>query len=236
MREALVFNATSNLDFHDVRSHVVRIPEVIDRIRQAQKIWDEISDAPFDLATFVSADDNLFLSHIRLKSFAAAIVQVGLTDRYLRRHHRPDFIVGAMNGDTAVKVATGEISFEDMVRTSSSLSHIYSRHSKPVMSSIETPVLAGIQLVEFAAYQKSERGYERIPMASRELEKMVADLVETKDVERVITIGPGHSLFSRQLRELTGRDVQMLESIELDPMLYWFWSMVQDDRGTAIAN
>jgi hypothetical protein len=35
--------------------------------------------------------------------------------------------------------------------------------------------------------------------------------------------------------DLTSRDVQVLESIDLDPMLSWFWTNLKENR-LAIAN
>jgi len=236
MRDALVFNGASNLDFQDIRSNVIRIPEVIQRIRQAQAIWDEQSGSALDLATFIASEDNVFLGHIRLKSFATAVVQVGLLDRYLRNHKLPEFVIGASNGDSPLKVATGQMTFEEMIATSPSVTNVAARTLKPATGGgLELPVLTGIQLVEYAAMQKCEDGFRVVPSESRDLEKMVVELVENHDVERLIMVGPGHSIFGRKMRELTERDVQVMESIDLDPMLAWFWSNMKDTR-LAVAN
>ncbi len=64
---------------------------------------------------------------------------------------------------------------------------------------------------------------------------MVVELVENHDVEKLIMVGPGHSIFGRGMRELTERDVQVCESIDLDPMLTWFWSNLKESR-LAVAN
>ncbi len=237
MRDALVFNGASNLDFQEIRSNVIRIPEVVQRIREAQKIWDAEGGSPLDLATFIAADDSVFLGHIRLKSFATAIVQVGLLDRYIKQHKLPEFIVGASNGDSPLKVAIGKLPFADLVRTSPSLTNQATRVIKPVtgVPGLELPVLTGIQLVEYAIYQRAEGGYNQVQSDAREVERMVVELVESHDVERLIMVGPGHSIFGRKMRELTDRDVQVLESIDLDPMLYWFWTNLKEDR-LAVAN
>ena len=118
MRDALVFNGASNLDFQDIRTNVVRIPEVVQRIREAQAIWDKVSATPLDLANFIGSEDEVFLSHIKLKSFATAVVQVGLLDRYLKNHKMPEFVVGAINGDSPMKVAMGQMTFFELVSES----------------------------------------------------------------------------------------------------------------------
>jgi hypothetical protein len=238
MRDALVFNGASNLDFQDIRSNVIRIPEVVQRIRQAQEIWDKNSTMSLDLTTFIASEDNVFLGHIRLKGFATAVVQVGLLDRYLRNHKLPEFLIGASNGDAPLKVAAGQLSFEDMVLSSPALTGVATRALKPVSpvsSGLELPVLSGIQLVEYSALQRGEEGYRPVPSESKDLEKMVVELVENHDVEQLVMVGPGHSIFGRGMRELTERDVQVMESIDLDPMLAWFWSNLKESR-LAVAN
>ena len=77
MRDVLVFNGSSNLDFQEIRTNVGRIPEVVARIREAQKIWDTVATQPLDLANFIGSEDISFLGNIKLKSFATAVVQVG---------------------------------------------------------------------------------------------------------------------------------------------------------------
>ncbi len=236
MRDALVFNGASNLDFQDIRSNVIRIPEVIQRIRQAQEIWDQQSATTLDLATFIAADDTVFVGHIRLKSFATAVVQVGLLDRYLRHHKLPEFVIGASNGDSPLKVATGQITFEEMVATSPSVTNVATRTLRPAGGGgLELPVLSGIQLVEYSVFQRVDAEFRMVPSDSRDMEKMVVELVESHDVERLIMVGPGHSIFGRKMRELTDRDVQVMESIDLDPMLTWFWSNLKESR-LAVAN
>lgn len=235
MREALVFNGASNLDFQEIRSNVVRIPEVVRRIREAQDLWDKRGPTPLDLATFLCSEDSVFLNNIRLKSFATAVVQVGLLDRFLRSHPLPDYLVGASNGDSPLKVAAGFITFEEMVLSSPALTNLSARSVKGVGSGLEMPVLTGIQLVEYAIYQRTAEGVQVVPVDSKDMEKMVVELVERLDIERLVMVGPGHAIFGRKMRELTDRDVQVLESIDLDPMLAWFWSELKENR-MAVAN
>lgn len=237
MRDALVFNGASNLDFQDIRTNVIRIPEVVMRIREAQRIWDTISNVSLDLANFVGSEDAVFLGNLKLKNFATAVVQVGLLDRYLKTHALSEFVVGAVNGDSPLKVALGQMSFFDMV----SESHVLTGTAQPrptqdLPTTYGLPLLAGVQLVEYAVYQRDEKGeYKRLPSETREVEKMIAHLIDSSDVQRLIMVGPGNSVFGKSIFELTEREVQVLESIDLDPMLSWFWSHLTENR-LAIAN
>jgi hypothetical protein len=236
MRDALVFNGASNLDFQDIRTNVVRIPEVVQRIREAQAIWDKVSATPLDLANFIGSEDDVFLSHIKLKSFATAVVQVGLLDRYLKNHKMPEFVVGAINGDSPMKVAMGQMTFFELVSESLAANGSRPRGAQPVASALDLPILAGVQLVEYAVFVLSpEGGYARKETDIRELERMIVDLVDQHEVNKLVMVGPGSSVSGKKVLDLTSRDVQVLESIDLDPMLSWFWTKLRENR-LAIAN
>lgn len=236
MRDALVFNGATNLDFLDIRTNVVRIPEVVARIREAQAIWDTVSGQPLDLANFIGSEDACFLGNIKLKSFAAAVVQVGLLDRYLKNHSLAEFMIGTVNGDSPLKVALGQLSFFDMVAESPVLSGAKLVAVPPLAAAGELPVLAGVQLAEFAVFRKGEGGdYQRLVVDTREVEKMIAGLVDDFEVRKIVMVGPGNTMLTHSSSLLAERDVQLLESIDLDPMLSWFWSRMKESR-LAIAN
>lgn len=234
MRDALVFNGASNLDFQDIRANVIRIPEVVSRIREAQKIWDTVAEQPLDLANFIGSEDSVFLGNIKLKSFATAVVQVGLLDRYLKSHKLPEYVLGVINGDSPMKVAMGKQTFFDFVAESPAVGAKPEPKLKLVPG--ELPVLAGVQLTEFALFKRGvDSQYERLATEAREAERMVVQMVDEHEVNRLIMVGPGNAIFGCRLMDLTTRDVQVLESIDLDPMLSWFWSHLKENR-LAIAN
>lgn len=236
MRDALVFNGASNLDFQDIRANVIRIPEVVSRIREAQKIWDTVATQPLDLANFIGSEDAVFLSNIKLKSFATAVVQVGLLDRYLKTHTLPEYVVGTINGDSPMKVAMGKMTFLDLVGDSPANGN----RPEPALRAIgpnDLPILSGVQMPEYAIFKKNQATgeYDRLASDSREAERMIVQIVDEHDVNKLVMVGPGNSIFGRKIMDLTVRDVQVLESIDLDPMLSWFWSHLKENR-LAIAN
>jgi hypothetical protein len=236
MREALVFNGASNLDFQEIRTNVVRIPEVVQRIREAQEIWDKVSMIPLDLANFIGSEDDVFLSHIKLKSFATAVVQVGLLDRYLKTHKMPEYVLGAINGDSPMKVAIGLMTFFELVSESAACSTSRHQQKQPVTNALDLPILAGVQLAEHAVFLRNVEGvYERQASEFREVERMLVELVDSHDVTKLVMVGPGNSISGKKILDLTARDIQVLESIDLDPMLSWFWSNLRENR-LAIAN
>lgn len=236
MRDALVFNGASNLDFHDIRTNVIRIPEVVSRIREAQSIWDTVSNIPLDLANFIGSEDEVFLGNIRLKNFASAVVQIGLLDRYLKAHSLPEYVVGVINGDSPMKVAMGQKSFFDLVSESPSTGNPVIPAVRTLSGPADLPILSGVQIAEYAVFKRNAEGeYERITSEMRDAEKMIMTLIDQQSVQKLIMVGPGTSLAGRKLVELSARDIQLLETIDLDPMLSWFWSNLKENR-LAIAN
>lgn len=235
MRDALVFNGSSNLDFQDIRTNVIRIPEVVQRIREAQKIWDTIAATSLDLANFIASEDAVFLGHIKLKAFATAVVQVGLLDRYLKSGRLPEYVVGTVNGDSPLLVAIGKISFFDMVSESSAVTGMAGRPVAQLSGGFELPLLSGVQLAEYGIFRRNEKGeYQRQLCDTREVDKMLLELVDQYDVSKLAMIGPGNSVFKKVL-DLTSRDIRVTESIDSDPMLSWFWTHMRENR-LAVAN
>src|SRR5689334_8546498 len=76
MFDALIFSTVNALEFNEVRQDVIRIPEVIGRVREAQDIWDARAPMSLDLVNFIGSDDRTFLSNLRLKNLATAVIQM----------------------------------------------------------------------------------------------------------------------------------------------------------------
>lgn len=227
MRDAVIFNGPNALDFFDVRSNIIRIPEVVHRIRQAQEVWDEADFPEFDFTNFISSDNNTFLSNLRSKSLAAAIVQVGLYDRYVKHFKAPQYLVGNLNGDSAMQVASGELNFEDMILNSSA-----TRLNRAGMTLhlTDAPLLAGVSLTEYGTIKLGNGSpSEKVDRLCRmDIEKIVEKLIEDEAVQKFVNIGPGNTLL--QNSEFSMRDVQILESVDLDPLLSWFWTSLKENQ------
>lgn len=226
MSEAVVFQGLNALDFEGIRTNVVRIPEVTKRILEAQLSWDQNEAQSFDFFNFIASEDKVFLGNIRLKSLAAAIVQVGLYDRYLKHYPQPDIFVGNSNGDSAMLVATGQISFSEMVSSSQALR--WNRPTVPSFFAQPTPLLAGISLTQYGGIRRTrlpsgEMKWEELELDRIDPIKIISTLVNDVGVRRFINLGPGNLLYPHLEGDLRTAEIQVLESIELDPMLSWFW-------------
>lgn len=276
-----VFAGRNGLDFLELRLGTVRIPEVSLRIREAQRILDTQEVNRIDLLGAIVADDDSFFRNIKLKSLLSAIVQVGLYDRLLRSQRAPEVLLGAANGDSALLVCAGQMTFEQMVLQSPALQTLQPRliavngqptgetaaqtstgsgllpvpgmqvplapipalvagDSQAVQMSQagELPSLSGLSLTEFRAFMRNEDGtFAELGQSTMDLKKLISEIVEHQGVLRYINIGPAQTvqpLEYSQIADETGADeVTVIDSIDLDPMLNWFWKQMRPVAGIA---
>ena len=237
-KNAVVFSGRNGLDFNELRAGILRIPDVTIRIREAQKLIDKTEAPKVDLMATIASDDEHFFRNIKLKSLASAIVQVGLYDRLLRTQRRPDYMVGNSNGDSAMLVCAGLMTFEEMVNKSQAI-------EAPRPASQEgaiiiplafgaTPLLSGLSLTEYSAMKGQARegapremDYSPMSESAMELRKIISSLHEDHGVDRFVSIGPASALRGSDYRALGSGDIESSDSIDLDPMLSWFWRNVR---------
>ncbi|MDZ4083725.1 MAG: hypothetical protein U1E10_12360 [Bdellovibrionales bacterium] len=285
----VVFAGRNGLDFLELRLGTVRIPEVSLRLREAQRILDGLDVERIDLLGAIVTDDESFFRNIKIKSLLAAIVQVGLYDRLLKSQRPPEVLIGTSNGDSALMVCAGQMSFESMVVQSAAIQTLKPRlqivpaaslngsaaasgdqkspASLPFSQSMNLPIpgmqvplaplpvaatpqdpsehsdlglpsLAGLSLTEFRAFMKSEDGtLVELGQPVMDLKKLVSEVVEHQGVTRYINLGPGTAIPANeyeQIAEMTGADeVTIIDSIDLDPMLNWFWKQMRPVAGIA---
>lgn len=225
MKEALVFGGHNALDFSDIRLSVLRIPEVSLRIEAAQKIWDEECRTSFSFHHFLSSEDSTFYTNISLKSLTLAVVQLGLLDRYRRLFREPTFLVGNTKNDPVLLVATGQLTLRELITLSRACRVL--RPMAPLHVADDT-VLNGHALPQFQPFSKVEVdgqiSYTAAAQADMNLQKILQDLVENNGVGKIIHVGPGSIDKSIAASQFDMRDVQVFESIDMDPMLGWFWT------------
>lgn len=233
VQKAVVFSGRNGLDFQELRTSVLRIPEVTVRIRQAQSILDTLDLPKVDLFNVISSDDEHFFRNIKLKSLASAVVQIGLFDRLCKTQRRPEFMIGNSNGDSAMKVCSGLQSFEDMVVQSQAgdVPAISPTNLLPMSGIFAAPLLAGLSLTEFRAVEATQTDtgliYSMLPESSMEIKKVAQALHQERGVNRFISIGPSSALRLADYQDLGTDEVESLDSIELDPMLGWFWKSIR---------
>ena len=237
MFDALIFSTINALEFLEVRRNAIRIPEVFQKVREAQTIWDQVSGRSLDLANFIGSDDQSFLGNLRLKNLATAVVQLGLLDRWLKQNELPRYLVGLSNGDAPVKVASRQQTFDELVRESHALGQI-----RTPMLTLHTgglPILAGISLAEFSLLHKNEHGFEPLIDNEMDFRRLITVLLQQKEskeqtIRRILVVGPGHSHIESQLKQIGATNVEVVDLVTQDPLLSWFWSEREGLRPVAV--
>jgi hypothetical protein len=239
----VIFAGRNGLDFSELRNGVLRIPEVTTRIREAQRILDGMSELNrIDLLNEIAADDETFFRNIQMKSLTAAIVQVGLFDRYLKTQRRPEFMIGNSNGDSALMVCSGQQTFSEMIRTSPALASIRAISEDRLADRVvvpfvaePAPLLTGLSLTEYRAMAAQTSGqtvngtfeYGPIGASAMDIKRVASALFHEEGLNRFINIGPVAAIRKSDFEKMAPEQIETLDSIDLDPMLGWFWSSVR---------
>lgn len=232
MFDALVLSTVNALEFFETRRNVIRIPEVTSRLREAQSLWDQVSDQNLDLSNFIASDDGIFMRNLRMKNLASSLIQLGLVDRFLRRHPMPHLIAGLMNGDTALKVLAGQQTFAEFVQQSTA----HGRSRSLSMSMGTLPVLAGISLAEFGLYREGDEGYELVMERQMDFRHVLEEMIFEHRARRLAVVGPGAGHIQSLLRETQVKNIEIVDVTTLDPALSWFWSETSSDLNLAQAS
>ena len=100
------------------------------------------------------------------------------------------------------------------------------------------PSLAGLSLTEFRAFLRNEDGsMSEVGQPVMDLKKLLTEVVEHQTISRFINVGPGAAINSNDyeaIGEAAGADeVTVIDSIDLDPMLNWFWKQMRPAYGLA---
>ncbi len=224
---AVVFAGQNALDQADLRAGVLRIPEVTQSLRDAQLILEKFNKSAVDLRAFLLAVDREFLAHARLRSLACAIVQIGLFERWSKFHPKPNYIIGHSNLDSVLQYAAGRKSLSEIVKESAFL------NLKPLgafmAQSISTPILGGIELVEYeiSIFNQATQKYIGIRTHEMDVLKLFSYMADQLPLDQIVNIGPGCPLFSNYHKILNEKKIVISDSINMDPMLEWFWNSIK---------
>lgn len=218
--KVVLFNEAKVLDLQEIRANVLRIPDVSRRVREAQAILDRETIGNFDLNTHIASEDRVFFSNLKLKQVCHAIIQLGLYDRMLRFHTGSHWLVGNMSGFTALKVLTGQLSFEDLVMGRE-------EKQKDAVQCTETPLLVGVKLAEYKVFEKSGEAIQAVSgYDGRNAQQLVQELMQKNLDAVVVNIGPGDVICQG-----IDKSKRFVDLVDQDPMLSWFWETPVTTKG-----
>lgn len=224
---AIVFAGQNALDQSEIRLGVLRIPEVTQALRDAQTYIEKLGSTSIDLRASMLADDRDYLANPRLRSLLTAIVQVALYERWNKTQGKPNYLIGHSNLDSPLQFAAGRKGLEDIIRGSALL------NLKPLgafmAQSVSTPILGGIELVEYEISILNHSTQQYICIRSHEMDalRLFSYMADQLPIDEIVNVGPGCPLFSNYNKILTEKKIKISDSINIDPMLNWFWSSIK---------
>ena len=224
MKSAVLFANTGVLDFLELRTSIVRIPEVIAKLKEAQTFLDRaIKDAP-DLIQFITSDDQVFWSRKRIRQIAVGIVQLGLYERYVKRYGVAAHLLASDKEENPVQVLSGKMRLGEYVIN---LAMREDDKSKVVSMEDQALLSKGISMPDFQLFQKDQEGFFVLVEEGKKqaLNDLLMKLRDEKNTKQFVNIGPGQSISGSALNELVDKELNIMESIDLDPMLSWFWDI-----------
>lgn len=222
MSAAVLFHGDNSLEFEDVRRQVLRIPEVISKFRIAQEIWDQVKGDSVDLVSLLNSENEIFYRSSSIKDLIRSVVQVALYERHIKRHGFPQFVLGNTKNESATLVAAGKISFEEMLAGSRAL--VNRENQAVLVEENALPNLRGQQLPQYQLFQWKGDFYESLVDSSSNFTVALKTIAEDFGIRQIVSIGPG--AFRLPETEKTGllQDLVCHESINMDPLLAWFWN------------
>lgn len=246
MKSVVVFAGRSGVDFSEVRASVLRIPEVSIKIRQAQKAIDQLGHAEIDLLAIANAEDSVINQHSSVKIILSSLVQLALFERSLRSQRKPNYLMAStkelgvldlIKGETissfVQKALAGDANQTTAAKNSGSLASAGVSASASVGEA--APLLAS-NVIAINAEASADEGFSILEvnineagtlkginevLKGSEAKTLFTDLIEKMNVTKFVNIGPSNALANSN--DETLESVTVIDSIEADPMLNWFW-------------
>jgi hypothetical protein len=264
MKTAVFFGGASTLDFHEVRLGLCRIPEIGLKIEEAQKFWDKECNSEISLKHVLQSDNTVFFNSINLKSLIHAVVQIGLYERFARKNKAPHILIGDTKCDPALLVCSGEMSLKDLVTQSRACSlqrplsalqmaplptlglqlngqslpryEIYAdfKELQPLVKTKKEVTTGKASMKNVGAIEEENLVFKSTGQSSLGIEGVLQLAFEQFGVREIIHVGPGAHRDGRSLTANVSEEMRWIDSIDLDPMLNWFWADIRKHENLAI--
>ena len=222
----VVFAGRQGLDDVESRYSIARIPEVSAYLREAQAFFDNIKtvDHNIDLFSFLNSSDNDFSMRPKLRSLVAAIVQVGLFQRYTKFYGNPSFMVGNNNGASALNVCSQACSFTEMLESSPYTQQLMKTNEEFETETILQDLrLSGLSLEEYGLVKRNGAEFENVTSSTKNCYGLLKKLQQDQQVEQFIHIGPHFDFRQSEFEKVGMTDFSLCNSVDMDPILNSFW-------------
>lgn len=217
----LLFSPVTVLHDEKIRRATLRIPEVTVILRTAQSFFDRFSAKEVDLINTAGAPNEDFLAHPHLKLLIASLLQWGLYQRLTQRtSHTFDWILGEGGAHSVMNLVLERQTFSEFLWQSPALEP-HSSESKDLPRSLLPEAV-------FQIFRRAEKEgqtlYRELGESSTDRWELVESCISKFGAERVVTVGPAVDFSEGLLRQRRLMEFDLVESVELDPQLHWFWS------------
>lgn len=200
-----------------MREGVIRIPEVISKIRQAQRVMDTLGYKSVDLLGLITADESVYKKSGVLREVIGSSIQFGLYDRYITRFRTPDIIIAPKSSKFFLATLTRGFEFAEFIQ------------SKVLPEVLNVAPTESTVAVDFIGLKLKPTSLEdaELQISASDLLTMLAEKLE---VQRIIKISPEIQALSLNQSELSYERLQICDSVEIDPLLTWLspaWLNIQ---------
>jgi hypothetical protein len=226
----VVFSERHLFEIEGVGQNLLRIPEVACKIREAQTVLDSIGLTDTDLLNMISCDDYLKNADDEFKFLLSTIVQIGLFERYKKSQRRPNYLVGRAHLNSALFVCTGLRTLREVVESSSKKNQTSIDQLEIQTSVVQPEIETVIQPINQPAEYQAFRLFHDSPAAKflatsgtiKSLSEFISNMVQVESVTQIVGIGPTSDIRSADINNYGFTEVEIMDSIDLDPMLGWF--------------
>jgi len=228
MKSVVVFAGRNGVDFSEVRSSVLRIPEVSIKIRQAQKVIDQMGLEEIDLLAIANSEDSVLNNHSSVKIILSSLVQLALFERSLRSQRKPNYLMASTEEPGVLDLIKGE-SISSFVQkalameakqtsdiTISAVANVLPLNPEFSQTMPETMTVVEVTIAENGTLKSVNEA-----LKGSEAKILFTELIEKMNVTKFVNIGPSNALASSN--DETLESVTVIDSIEADPILNWFW-------------
>ncbi len=220
METAVLVGDQGVLNQLGIREAVIRIPEVSLKLKEFQISVDQLAQRPVDLMMMMSFDDNTYQKLGGLKTIICAAVQCGLFERYIKKNGLPKYMVGGIGLVQVVSLFTGMTSVSEFLRPL-----VLAQTASPTaFESSGMFTKPGYEVVMLTPQLEGSLKIEPVDVMAGSVPEVVQFLIEEKDVRRLVNLGPGDRVINSHTIDPMYEHVQVTETIEMDPMLAWFWT------------
>ena len=218
----LLYSGRRGLDDTSTRSSVLRIPEVSRKLKEVQTILDEVlgTNVRADLFSFINSEDSEFNANPGLKALVAATVQIGLFERFVKYRSRPQYLVGPVNGNSAMKVCAGLQNLRDFIEQSDFCKEntLMARYTGQGVK------LAGMKLENYGALMWNPEGfYQTLETEHKNAASIVEELSFSNLLAQCVHLGPNYKFRNEEFSSTGISTLASMSSIEMDPILNSFW-------------